>query len=192
MQRIVLASASPRRQELLSQIGITFDVVVKPVDETLLQGISPQEAVCELAWRKAWNVRDNLEHGLVIGADTVVVHDGEVLGKPVDDKDAFQTLRKLSGGSHYVITGFCIVDVNSGKVVKTSETTQVFFRELTDTEIRAYVLSGEPMDKAGSYGIQGLGAVLVDRIEGCYFNVVGLPLTRLAMVLKEFGIEVLK
>lgn len=192
MTPIILASASPRRQELLGQIGLSFEVKVKPVDETLDEGFTPQEAVAELAYRKAREVAETVEGGLVIGADTVVVHNNQILGKPVNADDAAAVLLALSGSSHLVITGFSVIDVETKKVVKESETTEVTFRNLTKTEIEAYVRSGEPMDKAGSYGIQGLGAVLVEKINGCYFNVVGLPLTKLVLVLKEFGVEVLE
>ena len=191
MTQIILASASPRRQELLEQIGLSFEVKVRPVDETLDKGLAPQEAVAELAYRKAREVAETVERGIVIGADTVVVHENQILGKPVNRDDAAAVLMSLSGSSHLVITGFSVIDVETKKVVKESEITEVTFRNLTKTEIEAYVRSGEPMDKAGSYGIQGLGAVLVEKINGCYFNVVGLPLTKLILVLKEFGVEVL-
>ncbi len=191
MRKIILASASPRRQELLSQIGLRFEVITKPVDETIPEGVPPVEAVCELAYRKAREVAGSVKEGIVIGADTVVVDGDAILGKPAGFDDAVQALSGLSGSDHLVITGFCVMDAATGKIVKASETTRVFFRRLTGAEIEAYVRSGEPMDKAGSYGIQGLGAVLVDRIEGCYFNVVGLPLAKLAMVLGDFGVEVL-
>lgn len=191
MKKIVLASASPRRQELLKQIGLNFEVSVPAVDEIIAEGTPPFEVVRELACRKSMEVAGQIGEGIVIGADTVVVNQGMILGKPSDYADAVQTLRNLSGSEHLVITGFCVVDGASGKVVKASETTRVFFRRLTDDEIESYVKTGEPMDKAGSYAIQGLGAILVERIEGCYFNVVGLPLTKLAEVLREFGVEVL-
>jgi septum formation protein len=191
MKNTVLASASPRRKELLIQIGLQFEVKVAPVDETIPEGMPIREAVSELAYRKAKKVADLSEDGIIIGADTVVVCGEQILGKPVDFSEAVRTLQKLSGSEHRVITGFCVIDAATGKTVKASETTRVFFRRLSDDEINAYVKSGEPMDKAGAYGIQGLGAVLVEKIEGCYFNVVGLPLTRLAVVLKKFGLEVL-
>lgn len=192
MTQIILASASPRRQELLGQIGLSFEVKVRPVDETLVEGLSPQEAVAELAYRKAREVAKTVDRGLVIGADTVVVHNNKILGKPVSCDDAVAALLALNGSSHLVITGFSVIDVETQKLVKESDTTEVKFRNLTRTEIEAYVKTGEPMDKAGSYGIQGLGAVLVEKINGCYFNVVGLPLTKLVLVLKEFGVEVLE
>lgn len=192
MKKIILASASPRRQEILKQIGLSFEVKVNPVDEIIPAGMLPQQAVCELAYRKAKGVADELELGdIVIGADTIVVHGNRILGKPMDRADAVDTLRSLSGGDHLVMTGFCVIEAATGRVVQANETTRVFFRRLTDAEINAYVDSGEPMDKAGSYGIQGLGAILVEKIEGCYFNVVGLPVTRLSQVIKDFGIVIL-
>lgn len=191
MKTVVLASASPRRQELLKQIGLEFDVVVKSVDETLPEGVLAETAVKEVALRKARAAAEFYNEGIIIGADTVVVYRGKIMGKPTDFSEAVQTLKNLSGSEHKVITGFCVIDTLSGKCVTASETTRVFFRELAENEIWAYVNSGEPMDKAGSYGIQGLGAVLVNKIDGCYFNVVGLPLTKLILTLKEFGIEVL-
>ncbi|PKM82990.1 MAG: septum formation inhibitor Maf [Firmicutes bacterium HGW-Firmicutes-14] len=190
MKKIILASASPRRQELLRQIKVPFETVIIPADETVPEGLSPTEAVKELAFRKAKAVAGQVNGGIIIGADTAVIYRDEFLGKPSGTSDAVETLQKLSGNDHLVITGFCVMDSATGKVVKASETTRVFFRRLTGREIYAYVKSGEPLDKAGSYGIQGLGAVLVEYIEGCYFNVVGLPLTRLALVLKDFGIQV--
>ena len=191
-KKLILASRSPRRQELLRQVGLSFEVMINPVDETVLPGIPPTEAVAELAYRKAMAVAAHLSEGIVIGADTVVVHRGKILGKPLDIDAAINTLKSLSGTDHLVITGFSVIDCAAGRLLKASETTLVFFRRLSDAQIEAYVRSGEPMDKAGSYGIQGLGAVLVDRIAGCYFNVVGLPLSSLAEVLRQFGVEVLQ
>ncbi len=173
-------------------MGLRFKVIVSQVDETVLPGTAPTEAVAELAYRKAMAVAARLDEGIVIGADTVVVYRGQILGKPSDTGDAIVTLRSLSGTDHLVITGFSVIDCATGRLSKASETTRVFFRRLSEAQIEAYVRSGEPMDKAGSYGIQGLGAVLVDRIEGCYFNVVGLPLSSLAEVLRQYGVEVLQ
>lgn len=191
MKKIILASSSPRRQEILRQIGLHFEVKTKEVDETIPAGIPPHQAVSELAYRKAWGTAHLEPEAIVIGADTIVLHENRILGKPLDRSDAVETLRSLSGSEHLVITGFCVIEAATGKVVRANETTRVFFRRLTDAEINAYVESGEPMDKAGSYGIQGLGAVLVEKIDGCYFNVVGLPVSHLSQVLKSFGVEVL-
>lgn len=190
MKKLILASASPRRHELLKQIGLRFEVIIKPVDETLDEHLSPQDAVCELAYRKAREAASAEDNAIVIGADTVVVNNGIILGKPLDCEDAVNALRSLSGSTHVVITGFSVLDTATNKVIKDSETSEVVFRELTEQEILSYVSSGEPMDKAGSYGIQGLGAIFVERINGCYFNIVGLPLTKVALALKDFGIDV--
>jgi len=191
MKKIILASSSPRRLEILRQIGLRFEVKAHEVDETIPAGMQPHQAACELAFRKAWGTAQLEPGAIVIGADTIVVHENLILGKPLDQSDAVETLRSLSGSDHLVITGFCVIETATGKVVKANETTRVFFRQLTDAEINAYAESGEPMDKAGSYAIQGLGAVLVEKIDGCYFNVVGLPISQLSQVLKDFGVNIL-
>lgn len=185
-----MASKSPRRQELLKAIGIrNFKTIPAECDETVPDGLTPEETVSYLAGKKAACVAEKEPDALIVAADTLVFLDGEPLGKPANAGDAARTLRRLSGRSHTVMTGIRVVF--GGKEAGGCETTRVFFRELSDGEISAYVESGEPMDKAGSYGIQGLGAVLVERIEGDYFNVVGLPLCRLCRVMKELGINIL-
>ncbi len=191
MQRIILASASPRRRDLLKQIGLTFDVQISEIDENVTGGVNPAGYVCDLAYRKALAVAEKAGSGLVIGADTIVVSGGELLGKPVDAAAAWQTLQFLSGTEHEVLTGVAVIDAATKKSIVAHEVTKVVFKQLTPEDIRGYIASGEPYDKAGAYGIQGLGAVLVSEVRGCYFNVVGLPLARLADMLREFGIEVL-
>ncbi|MHB1127734.1 MAG: Maf family protein [Bacillota bacterium] len=187
---IVLASASPRRQHLLAQLGLDFQVMVSNVEEkTRCQ--QPTGMVKELALAKATSIAGGLARGLVIGADTIVVLGGQVLGKPSSPSDAAKMLSKLSGCTHHVVTGVAVVDVETLRALVEAEITSVSFRDLSEEEIAGYVASGEPMDKAGGYGIQGLGAVLVKEIHGCYFNVVGLPLARLAQILKLFGVRVL-
>ncbi|MCR4398549.1 MAG: Maf family protein [Firmicutes bacterium] len=188
---LVLASTSPRRIELLRQIGLQFVVVPSGADETLVGG-GPAEIAEALALSKAESVAGRVGSGLVIGADTVVALDGEILGKPRDPADARMMLEKLSGRAHSVVTGVAVVDAATGRRAVEYEESRVWFRALNSDEIEAYVSSGEPMDKAGAYGVQGLGSVLVERIEGCYFNVVGLPLPRLARILKSFGLDVLR
>ena len=195
MKTIVLASASPRRSELLRQIGIDFKVISSEVEEVFDQSLLPEELVQKLSFQKADDVAGKLqkigrETCLVIGADTIVLGE-KVLGKPCDRLQAYSMLKSLSGRWHDVITGVTIIDTASNKAISSFERTKVKMRDLSDREIDAYIATGEPMDKAGAYGIQGVGAVLVERIEGCYFNVVGLPLTRLAMMLKDFEIDVL-
>ena len=180
--RLVLASASPRRSALLSQIGLTFEVrpsdIVEP-PHTTYSNDPASEVTQKLALLKAVAVSQHFDDALIIGADTLVSLDGELLGKPTDDADAFKMLTHLSGTCHEVVTGVALVDTQTEREVVWSETTQVYFRELQSTEIDAYIASGEASDKAGAYGIQGRGAVFVRRIEGCYFNVVGLPLASL-------------
>lgn len=188
---IVLASSSPRRAELLKQAGLEFEIMVSEVDETPAPGLAPDELVRELALRKANAVATMLDKGLVIGADTVVVKAGRILGKPSGPQEAAEMLRLLQGGGHEVYTGVALVDVFSQETVVEHEMTRVFFNPLTEGEISRYVATGEPMDKAGAYGVQGLAALFINRLEGCYTNVVGLPLARLAIMLKQIGYEVL-
>ncbi len=191
MKKLILASASPRRKALLEQIGLVFDVVPSDVPESFPAETPPRDSAGKLAVRKAAQIADRTASGIVIGADTVVVLDGRPLGKPEDPKQAFEMLRALSGKAHEVITAMAVIDAADGRMARGDACTQVLFRELADREIRNYIASGEPMDKAGAYGIQGKGALLVQRIEGCYTNVVGLPLVRLARLLEGFGIRTL-
>ena len=180
---IILASKSPRRKELLSFITTDFAVKSADVDETLPQGITPDKAVEYLSKIKAEPFKN--ENDIVIGADTVVALDGKILGKPRDDADAIATLKMLSGREHSVFTG---VSVIKGENIETfSVQTKVKMFELTDEEIEEYIATDEPFDKAGSYGIQGKGSLLVEKIDGDYFNVVGLPISRLNRVLKLFN-----
>lgn len=179
---LVLASASPRRSALLSQIGLTFEVRPSDVVEppyNIHSNNSASEVTQKLALLKAAAVSQHFDDALIIGADTLVSLDGELLGKPTDDADAFKMLTHLSGTCHEVVTGVALVDARTEREIVWSETTQVYFRELHSTEVDAYIASGEASDKAGAYGIQGRGAAFVRRIEGCYFNVVGLPLASL-------------
>lgn len=191
MKKLILASSSPRRAELLRQIGLTFEVKVCSVEETFPPGLSPGNLVEYLAERKAAAVAGELNDGIVIGADTVVVWRGQVLGKPLDEEEAFHMLFKLQDCAHEVYTGVALIDACSGKVLTGHEKTRVCFRTMEEEEIRRYIASGEPYDKAGAYGIQGLAAIFIKKLEGCYTNVVGLPLARLSVMLKEFNYEVL-
>lgn len=183
MKKIILASASPRRKELLTTAGIEFDIVIKDVDESIPDGTLPVEAAKMTAKKKALAVAKDFENCTVIGADTIVVAGDKILGKPADKADACKTLRMLSGIEHEVITGVCIA--NGNETDNFAVTSKVKFYELTDEEIETYVATGEPMDKAGSYGIQGKGCVLVERIEGDYFNIVGLPVAEVVRRIKS-------
>jgi len=175
---LTLASHSPRRREILERAGILFEVRAAGVDESVVEGESPEQHVRRLARAKAEAV-DSL--GPVLGADTVVVAAGEILGKPKDARDAVRMLRLLSGRWHSVLTGVCLLA--GGQAAVESESTRVHFAPLSEDEILDYVASGEPMDKAGAYAIQGLASKFIDRIEGCYFNVVGLPVSRVYRLL---------
>ena len=175
---VVLASASPRRAELLRQIGLEFQVLPSQINEPDIQN-HPIEAVKHIAYQKAEVVADQLGSGLVIGADTTVVANQAIIGKPASYQQAVDSLKKLSGCRHQVMTGVALIDVSQKTEMVWSETTSVFFRQLHNEEIEAYVANGEANDKAGAYGIQGEAATFVNRIEGCYFNVVGLPLASL-------------
>lgn len=185
--RLILASASPRRKALLETLGIPFEIQVSQAEERINEAWSPEEVARQLALLKAESVAGGLTDALVIGADTIVVLGGQILGKPGSKEEAKEMLQKLSNCRHEVITGLALVDTVNGTTNLCHETTSVWFRRLDDQEIDWYIATGEPMDKAGAYGIQGKGAVLVERIEGCYFNVVGLPLTRLYLLLKNKG-----
>ena len=191
MVHIVLASGSPRRQELLRRIGITdFDVVVPEADESYPPGLTPEETVAHIARAKAEAARAlTAPEDLVITADTMVFLGAERLGKPRDEADAVRMLSELAGNRHTVCTGVTVRQSDKLKCFTVS--TDVYFRPASDDELRAYVAGGEPMDKAGAYGVQGLGALLVERIDGDFYNVMGLPLLPLAETLKEFGVRLL-
>ena len=187
MQTLILASSSPRRKELLKNLQLTFQISSSKADESFDHELPPGEVVMELAYRKAHAVFTESPDAFVIGADTIVVCDGIFLGKPKDKDEAFRKLRMLSGRQHEVYTGVSILSANSSS--RFFEKTEVSFWELSDEEIMAYVQSGEPLDKAGAYGIQGLGSMLVKKINGDYFAVVGLPVSRTIRELKKAGYE---
>ena len=189
MAGIILASGSPRRQELLGRMGIRdFTVSVPQVDEVCPEGLTPQETVCHISRQKSAAVHAAADD-IVITADTMVFLDDRRLGKPRDEADALRMLSALQGRHHTVCTG---VTVRQGeKVLTRAQTTQVWFRPASIEELKAYIRSGEPMDKAGAYGVQGLGALLVERIDGDFFNVMGLPVLLLSRMLAEFGVTLL-
>ncbi len=189
---IILASASPRRKEILQRMGIEdFEVIVSDADETTEDGLNPAEMVEQLSLLKAKAVAAQVSNdAIIIAADTVVALDGTILGKPIDKGDAFRMLSALSGVSHHVYTGVTVMQ--SDRILTRHETTPVQFRNLESTEIEHYIATGECMDKAGAYGIQGYGCLLVEGIHGDYYNVMGLPVPCLARMLKEFGVDCLK
>jgi septum formation protein len=181
MKRIILASGSPRRKALLEQIGLKFTVDSGVREDTDLTEQEPHRRAREISLKKAESVANRYPDAIIISADTIGVIDGRIIGKPDSESEK----------SHTVITGFTVLDTLTHNAVSRSVETAVHMNRITKSEIEAYIQTGEPMDKAGAYAIQGLGAVLVDRIEGDYFNVMGLPLSALAEVLKEFGVNVL-
>ena len=186
--KIVLASTSPRRRELMEKLGVPFDVIAPEGIEEIQEG-APREVVTVNASAKASKVADGLSEGLIIGADTVVVVDETIMGKAEDPLEARVMLAALKGRMHRVLTGLTVVDAETGRMDVAVIETKVWIRPLTGEEIGDYVSTGEPMGKAGGYAIQGAGGTLVKRIEGCFENVVGLPLSRLTSMLREFGFE---
>lgn len=191
MKKIILGSGSPRRKELLSQIGVPFEVRVSEKEEIYTQTI-PKEIVKELALMKAENVASELQakNTIVIGADTVVVHQDQILGKPKDEQDAFRMIQSLQGDVHQVYTGVAILDFDGNgekTVISHAVETRVSVNPMSEEEIWKYVQSKEPMDKAGAYGIQGKFSAFIEKIEGDYFNVVGLPVSYVYQMLKQLG-----
>lgn len=184
--KLLLASASPRRRELLENIGLEFDIVPSDVDETLWNDAVPQDFVMTLAKRKAEFAAESHKDVWILAADTVVVYDEKILGKPADCADAVRMIELLQGRTHYVVTGVALVKPDGGMLID-CERTYVKFRSMTHEECEAYVDQGESMDKAGAYAIQGRGSMLVESIEGCYSNVVGLPVNRVAVMFEEAG-----
>ncbi len=191
MKKIILASASPRRKELLEKIGLKFEVHPSNHQEDTNSCLKPHELAKSISRQKALAVASHHENAIIIAADTFIVFRGKIMGKPHTEAEARQMLAKLSGKSHSVITGFTIMDTDENKILSKSVETSVCLKKLTTEEIDAYVKSKEPLDKAGAYAIQGLGAVIIEKIEGDYFNVIGLPLCDLTESLKEFGVNIL-
>ena len=191
MKTIILASASPRRKELLEKIGLKFKAEPSNYEEDMLSGLKPHELARKISLKKAEIVAGKHKNAVVIAADTFIVFNGRILGKPHTEGEARKMLETLNGMPHSVITGFSIIDTGTNKTLSKSVETRVYIRKLTPAEIDAYVRSKEPLDKAGAYAIQGLGAVTVDKIEGDYFNVMGLPLVKLSEMLGKFAVRIL-
>lgn len=195
--KIVLASSSPRRSQLLNQIGLNFEVIEPDIDETNGINLEASQMVKFLAYQKAHFVAKNIskslqkdEKCLVIGADTIVKKD-KILGKPKNSEEAFEMLKHIQGSWHKVLTGIAVIDAATMKGICDFEVTDVKMKEVTDsTIIKAYIDTKEPLDKAGAYGIQGIGSIFVEKINGCYFNVVGLPLAKLDTLLRKFGVSI--
>jgi len=191
-RKLILASKSPRRLEILENVGISPEVIVSEVDEDIVdKTLPPERYVMELANLKSSVVAKKLSSGIVLGADTIVVNGEKILGQPKDRNEAYSMLTELSGRAHDVITGVSIIDIDNGrKNIVDFQKTKVYFKSLSNEEINRYIDSGEPMDKAGAYGIQGRAGVFVEKIDGCYFNVVGLPIHMVYEMLTQIGYKI--
>jgi septum formation protein len=190
-KEIVLASSSPRRKELLRLIGLKFRVDPAEYEERMDLNMPPHRLARHLSLEKAKSVAARYNDAIIIAADTFILFRGSLMGKPHTAQEAKRMLEMLNGKTHSVITGYTVIDTKTGKKISKSIETKVCFRRLTAEEIASYARTGEPLDKAGGYAIQGLGATLIKEIDGDYFNVIGLPLSSLAAVLKTFGVAVL-
>lgn len=191
MKQLILASRSPRRKQLLNQIGLTFTVHPSEIEEILSIGLNPLQQVEELSRQKAEEVSKKFQNAIILAADTMVVAENEMLGKPQDAKEATKMLQKLSGKVHSIVTGFTLIDTDTKQVVTNSTETKVWFRKLTNEEISAYLEKDKPFDKAGAYAIQEVAAVFVEKTEGDYLGAIGLPVFLVAKELKKFGMSVL-
>lgn len=191
IKTVILASASPRRKEILEKTDLKFEVDESDYEEKNVPGLKPHELARFFSREKARDVARRHRNALVIAADTIVVLRGRLFGKPRNEEHAKEMLKALSGKAHSVITGFTIIDTDGKRELSGSVESKVFFKRLSADEIEAYIISGEPLDKAGAYGVQGLGAMIVKKIEGDFFNVMGLPLYALSESLKKFGVTVL-
>ncbi len=183
--KVILASASPRRKEILQNTKLNFDIQKSDIEEVILENESPEDMVVRLAYEKAFDVAKRNTDRLVIGADTIVALDNEVLGKPKDQNEAYQMIKRLSNKTHKVITGISLINLKENKIIKDYVVSFVTFKDLSENSIKDYINTNESLDKAGAYGIQGYGALLVKNIQGDYFNIVGLPISRLSDLLKN-------
>lgn len=190
LPKIVLASSSPRRVKLLKQLGVPFEVMEPDGVHEEDDGV-PEEVVLRNAQAKVDHVASKLDDGIVVGADTIVVLGDAIIGKAMNDQEATEMLGALQGRSHRVLTGLAVVDASSKRMETDVVETHVTFRSLSEEEVARYVATGEPLGKAGGYAVQGIGAVIVEEVHGCFYNVVGLPLYRLNMLLEKFGVILL-
>jgi septum formation protein len=189
--KLVLASSSPRREDILKQLKLKFTIVPGKIDESKYTETDPEKLVKKLALEKAKSVSDLVEDALIIAADTVVVYENEILGKPEDSEEAKEQLKLLSGKEHQVMTGIAVLSSETGELYVENNITFVKMLNISDEKIEKYVNTGEPLDKAGSYGIQGFGGLFVEGIKGSYYSVVGLPIHQLAEILDKFNYGIL-
>ena len=190
MKRLVLASGSPRRQDILKQLGLEFEVMISRINETFPKGCSPEKAAVAVALRKTRDVMQKVKFpAIIIGADTIVVLKGEIMGKPADAGQAFEMISALAGKQHTVITGIAVADNTTGEERTGYQLTLVSMKEIPPDRIRKYITTGEPFDKAGAYAAQGKASLFIDEITGCYLNVVGLPVAKLDSMLRSMGVD---
>jgi septum formation protein len=191
-KRIILATTSPRRHGLAQTMGLDFEVVPSNYEEDMIANkkLKPREMVINFAYGKAKDVAKKYKEGIVIGVDTIVVFNGKKIGKPKDDEEAFKMLKIFSGKKQYVYSGVCLIDCKTKKVIKDCETTEVYFKKMSDDEIRSYIKTGEHKDKAGAYGIQDLSSIFIKKINGCYFNVMGFPIYNIYKNLSKLGVNI--
>ena len=189
-KKIILASTSPRRHGLAQEMGLEFEIVPSNYEEDMTMNLSSEELAKTLAYGKAKEVAVRIKEGVVLGVDTFVVFEGKKLGKPKSKEDAFQMLKSFSGKFQEVYSGVALIDCETGKEIKDVEITKVKFREMEDLEIESYIKTGEPMDKAGAYGIQGLSSIFIEKVDGCYTNVVGFPVHNIYKNLKKIGVNI--
>ena len=193
MDTFILASGSPRSKDLLTQlIGSNFLMKESAYEEDNKLEMKPEELALHHSLNRAHDIKNTFNMGIIISADTLIVYRTKVIGRPKNREDAIKILKRISGNSIEVITGLTVIDVDNGKEVQETETTKVKIKELTDEEIKDYVETGEPLDKAGAFCIEGKGVALVERIDGCYSNVMGLPLFKLSDILRRLGINIFK
>jgi septum formation protein len=191
-KKIILASASPRRKDLLKSIGLKFETIPSNIDENIEGQVFSCKLIEKLSYEKANDIAKQINYpAIVIGSDTVVVINGEILGKPADEEDAKRMLLLLSGNTHEVISAITIIDTETLKILSSSVISKVEFRKMQETEIENYIKTGEPFDKAGSYAIQGIASIFVKSIKGCYNNIVGISTFKLSEMLEEFGVSIL-
>lgn len=189
-QKIILATTSPRRHGLALTMGLEFEIAPSNYEEDMSLKLEPKELVMRFANGKASDVAKRYKEGIVIGVDTIVVFNGKNIGKPKTKEEAFEMLKSYSGKKQYVYSGVCLIDCQTGKIINDCEITEVYFKKLDDKEISSYIETGEPMDKAGGYGIQGLSSIFIKKINGCYFNVMGFPVYNIYKNLKKLGINI--
>jgi septum formation protein len=189
-QKIILATTSPRRHGLAQTMGLDFEVVPSNYEEDMAKKMKPKDMVMAFSYGKATDVAKKFQEGIVIGVDTIVVFNGKNLGKPKTKEEAFKMLMSYSGKKQQVYSGVCLIDCKTGKTIRDCEITEVYFRKMDDEEIRRYIATGEPMDKAGAYGIQGLSSIFIKKLNGCYFNVMGFPIHNIYKNLKKLGVNI--